>query len=108
MLLIMLMQLLTNIMLVVVLYLVKLNATISKKIINSNFKSSPKFGRLSVDTKNFKEILRERRFLYFTKKGPIEIVLNIKHYLSALVLSIIFIFKVLQFLFLEFRHFLII
>ena len=70
-----------------------------KKIINSNFKSSPKFGRLSVDTKNFKEILRERRFLYFTKKGPIEIVLNIKHYLSALVLSIIFIFKVLQFLF---------
>ena len=43
--------------------------------------------------------MRERRFLYFTKKGPIEIVLNIKHYLSALVLSIIFIFKVLQFLF---------
>jgi len=70
-----------------------------KKLFYRNFKSSPKFGTLTVDSKNLKELFKERRFLYFTKKGPIEIVINIKHYLSAFVLSLIFIFKLLQFIF---------
>ena len=70
-----------------------------KKFFYRNFKSSPKFGTLTVDSKNLKELFKERRFLYFTKKGPIEIVINIKHYLSAFVLSLIFIFKLLQFIF---------
>ena len=70
-----------------------------KRLINENLKSSPKFGRTNNDSKNFSEILRERRFLYFTKNGPIEIVFNIKHYISAFVLSLVFLFKILQFIF---------
>ena len=55
------------------------------------------------------ELFRERRFLYFTKKnGPIEIVFNIKHYISAFVLSLVFIFKFIQFIFLVFLLFSII
>ncbi len=45
-----------------------------KRIFNENLKSSPKFGRSSDDSKNFFELFRERRFLYFTKNGPIEIL----------------------------------
>jgi len=70
-----------------------------KRIFNENLKSSPKFGRNSDDSKNFFELFRERRFLYFTKNGPIEIVINIKHYISAFVLSLVFIFKIIQFIF---------
>ena len=70
-----------------------------KRIFNENLKSSPKFGRSSDDSKNFGELFRERRFLYFTKNGPIEIVFNIKHYISAFVLSLVFIFKIIQFIF---------
>jgi murein DD-endopeptidase MepM/ murein hydrolase activator NlpD len=70
-----------------------------KRIFNENLKSSPKFGRSSDDSKNFFELFRERRFLYFTKNGPIEIVFNIKHYISAFVLSLVFIFKIIQFIF---------
>ena len=70
-----------------------------KRIINENLKSSPKFGRTNENTNNLFEVFRERRFLYFTKNGPIEIVFNIKHYISAFVLSIIFLFKILQFVF---------
>lgn len=63
------------------------------------FKSSPRFGELNV-TKNLKEILKERRFLFFTKNGPIEVVFNIKHYVSAFLLSLLVTFKLLQFAFL--------
>ena len=70
-----------------------------KRLFNENLKSSPKFGRNEEDTKNFSEILRERRFLYFTKNGPIEIVFNIKHYVSAFILSLVFLFKIIQFVF---------
>ena len=70
-----------------------------KRFLDQNFKSSPKFGRLAVSSNNFKEIFRERRFLYFTKKGPIEIVFNLKHYISAFVLSVVFVIKMVQFLF---------
>ena len=70
-----------------------------KRIFNENLKSSPKFGRSSDDSKNFFELFRERRFLYFTKNGPIEIVFNIKHYISAFILSLVFIFKIIQFIF---------
>ncbi len=70
-----------------------------KRIFNENLKSSPKFGRTTDKSNDFSEIFRERRFLYFTKKGPIEIVFNIKHYISALVLSLVFLFKILQFIF---------
>ena len=70
-----------------------------KRIFNENLKSSPKFGRSSDDSKNLFELFRERRFLYFTKNGPIEIVFNIKHYISAFVLSLVFIFKIIQFIF---------
>ena len=70
-----------------------------KKILNENLKSSPKFGRSDDSSNKLGEILRERRFLYFTKNGPIEIVFNIKHYISALILSIVFLFKIVQFLF---------
>ena len=69
-----------------------------KRFLDQNFKSSPKFGRLTVSSNNLKEIFRERRFLYFTKKGPIEIVFNLKHYVSAFVLSIVFVIKMLQLL----------
>jgi len=70
-----------------------------KKILNENLKSSPKFGRSDDSSNKLGEILRERRFLYFTKNGPIEIVFNLKHYISALILSIVFLFKIVQFLF---------
>ena len=70
-----------------------------KRFFDQNFKSSPKFGRLTVGSNNLKEIFRERRFLYFTKKGPIEIVFNLKHYVSAFVLSIVFVIKILQLMF---------
>ena len=70
-----------------------------KRFFDQNFKSSPKFGRLAVSSNNFREIFRERRFLYFTKKGPIEIVFNLKHYISAFVLSVVFVIKMVQFLF---------
>ena len=70
-----------------------------KRIFNENLKSSPKFGRTTDKSNDFSEIFRERRFLYFTKKGPIEIVFNIKHYISAFVLSLVFLFKILQFIF---------
>ena len=70
-----------------------------KRFLDQNFKSSPKFGRLAVSSNNFKEIFRERRFLYFTKKGPIEIVFNLKHYISAFVLSVVFVIKMVQLLF---------
>ena len=70
-----------------------------KRIFNENLKSSPKFGRSSDDSKNFFELFRERRFLYFTINGPIEIVFNIKHYISAFILSLVFIFKIIQFIF---------
>ncbi len=70
-----------------------------KRFLDQNFKSSPKFGRLSVSSNNIKEVFRERRFLYFTKKGPIEIVFNLKHYISAFILSVVFIIKMLQLIF---------
>ena len=70
-----------------------------KRFFDQNFKSSPKFGRLTASSNNLKEIFRERRFLYFTKKGPIEIVFNLKHYVSAFVLSIVFVIKMLQLFF---------
>ena len=59
-------------------------------------KSSPRFGEMNV-TKNLQEILKERRFLFFTKRGPIEVVFNIKHYISGFLLSIFVAFKILQF-----------
>ena len=67
-----------------------------KRFLDQNFKSSPKFGRLAVSSNNFREIFRERRFLYFTKKGPIEIVFNLKHYISAFVLSVIAVLMLLN------------
>ncbi len=86
-----------------------------KRFFSENLKSSPKFGEgknstknlnkilssknLILLSKNIREILRERRFLYFTRKGPIEIVFNIKHYVSALILALVFVFKFAQFLF---------
>ncbi len=83
-----------------------LKRVIEKKL--NNLKSSPKFGKdevVSKSTNNFSKnlnnlrvLLKERRFLYFTKKGPIEIVFNIKHYLTALAVALIFLFKLFQFL----------
>ena len=64
----------------------------------NKIKSSKRFGEVYV-TKNLEELLKERRFLFFTKKGPIEIVFNIKHYLSAFFLSLFITFKLLQFAF---------
>ena len=69
-----------------------------KKTLLNKLKSSPRFGDLFVK-QNIQEVLKERRFLFFTKNGPIEIVFNLKHYLSALILSIIIIFKTFQFAF---------
>ena len=43
--------------------------------------------------------LKKEDFLYFTKKGPIEVVFNIKHYISAFIIGVIFLFKTLQFIF---------
>jgi murein DD-endopeptidase MepM/ murein hydrolase activator NlpD len=70
-----------------------------KRFLDQNFKSSQKFGRLAESSHTVKELFRERRFLYFTKKGPIEIVFNLKHYISAFVLSIVFVIKILQLMF---------
>ena len=70
-----------------------------KRFLDQNFKSSQKFGRLAESSNSVKELFRERRFLYFTKKGPIEIVFNLKHYISAFVLSIVFVIKMLQLIF---------
>mgnify|MGYP001207155993 CR=1 FL=1 len=70
-----------------------------KRFFDQNFKSSTKFGRLAESSNSVKELFRERRFLYFTKKGPIEIVFNLKHYVSAFVLSIVFVIKMLQLMF---------
>ena len=67
-----------------------------------NLKSSPKFGKDEVVSKNLnnlRKLLKERRFLYFTKKGPIEIVFNIKHYLTACAVALIFLFKLFQYIF---------
>ena len=71
-----------------------------------NLKSSTRFGEasvfsknLSAFSKNIKLLLKERRFLYFTKRGPIEVVFNLKHYISAFILFLIFIFKILQLVF---------
>ena len=68
-----------------------------KKILSSNIKSSTRFGESSVFSKNFNAfytnigiLFKERRFLYFTKKGPIEVVFNIKHYISAFIIGVIF------------------
>ena len=77
-----------------------------KKILSRNIKSSTRFGESSVFSKNINAVynnvgilLKERRFLYFTKKGPIEVVFNIKHYISAFIIGVIFLFKTLQFIF---------
>ena len=60
-------------------------ATLRKNIIEK-IKSSPRFGDLFV-TKNIQELLKERRFLFFTKNGPIEVVFNLKHYISGALTS---------------------
>ncbi len=77
-----------------------------------NLKSSQRFGEtsvfsknLSVFSKNLKHLLKERRFLYFTKRGPIEVVFNIKHYISAFILVLVFTFKMLQLVFFGFSSF---
>ena len=77
-----------------------------KKVLSRNIKSSTRFGESSVFSKNINAVysnvgmlLKERRFLYFTKKGPIEVVFNIKHYISAFIIGVIFLFKTLQFVF---------
>ena len=49
---------------------------------------------------NLGTLMKERRFLYFTKKGPIEVVFNFKHYISAFIIGLIFLFKALQLTFL--------
>ena len=76
------------------------------RFILSNIKSSTRFGESSVITKNFNvlsnnlgTLLKERRFLYFTKRGPIEVVFNFKHYFSALIIGLLFLFKTFQFVF---------
>ena len=77
-----------------------------KSSIFRNLKSSTRFGETSIFSKNLNAfsnnlalLLKERRFLYFTKRGPIEVVFNLKHYLSAFLILILFLFKVLQFIF---------
>ena len=69
----------------------RFSINVLKSDIFKNLKSSTRFGEtsifsknLSVFSKNLRLILKERRFLYFTKKGPIEVVFNIKHYLWPL------------------------
>ena len=77
-----------------------------KKVLSRNIKSSTRFGESSVFSKNINAVysnigilLKERRFLYFTKKGPIEVVFNVKHYISGFIIGLIFLFKTLQFIF---------
>ena len=84
----------------------KFSISVLKSDFFKNLKSSTRFGEtsifsknLSVFSKNLKLILKERRFLYFTKKGPIEVVFNIKHYLSAVAIFLVLIFKMFQLLF---------
>ena len=84
----------------------KFSINVLKSDILKNLKSSTRFGEtsifsknLSVFSKNLRLILKERRFLYFTKKGPIEVVFNVKHYLSAVAIFLVLIFKVFQLLF---------
>ncbi len=84
----------------------KFSMNVLKFNILKNLKSSTRFGEtsifsknLTVFSKNLRLILKERRFLYFTKKGPIEVVFNIKHYLSAIAIFLVLIFKVFQLLF---------
>ena len=72
--------------------------TTLKDNLENKLKSSKRFGDLFVQ-KNWQELLKERRFLFFTKRGPIEIVFNIKHYISAFLLSLLISFKVIQFIF---------
>ncbi len=72
--------------------------TTLKNNLENKLKSSKRFGDLFVQ-KNWQELLKERRFLFFTKRGPIEIVFNIKHYVSAFLLSLLVSFKVMQFIF---------
>ena len=72
--------------------------TTLKDNLENKLKSSKRFGDLFVQ-KNWQELLKERRFLFFTKRGPIEIVFNIKHYISAFLLSLLVAFKVMQFVF---------
>jgi len=72
--------------------------TTFKDNLENKLKSSNRFGDLFVQ-KNWKELLKERRFLFFTKRGPIEIVFNIKHYVSAFLLSLLVAFKIIQFIF---------
>ena len=83
-----------------------------KSSIFKNLKSSQRFGETSVFSKNLsvfsnniRLLLKERRFLYFTKRGPIEVVFNLKHYLSAFILFLVFLFKVLQLVFFGFSSF---
>ena len=61
--------------------------TTLKDNLENKLKSSKRFGDLFVQ-KNWQELLKERRFLFFTKRGPIEIVFNIKHYISAFLISL--------------------
>ena len=74
-----------------------------KENLNNKLKSSPRFGDLFVQ-KNWQELLKERRFLFFTKRGPIEIVFNIKHYISGLILTLLVAFKLLQFILIGVFH----
>ena len=83
-----------------------------KSRVSKNLKSSQRFGEASVFSKNLsvfsnnlKLLLKERRFLYFTKKGPIEVVFNLKHYISAFILFLVFVFKMLQLFFFGFTSF---
>ena len=71
-----------------------------KENLVQKIKSSPRFGDLFV-SKNLKEILKERRFLFFTKNGPIEVVFNLKHYISGFLLTTFVVFKIFQFIFLS-------
>ncbi len=70
-----------------------------RRVLQNNLKSSPRFGEISTVTKNLRELLKERRFLFFTKRGPIEIVFNLKHYLTGFFLGVVCLFKILQFVF---------
>ncbi len=83
-----------------------------KSSVTKNLKSSERFGETSVFSKNLsvfsnnlRLLLKERRFLYFTKKGPIEVVFNLKHYISAFILFLAFLFKVFQLIFFGFSSF---
>ncbi len=87
-------------------YLKRVSFSLLKSRILGNLKSSTRFGETSVFSKNLsvfsnniRLILKERRFLYFTKRGPIEVVFNLKHYVSAFILFLVFLFKVIQLVF---------